>query len=149
MRLQKIRVHGFKRFGEPVELVADGKLTAVVGPNEAGKTSLLRAIEHLTSGDDFVASGGSRDFTRDTQPKKSQAIVQALFHLDDDDRAAVVSDVRDSSQIRWYKLTVQATGNLTHELIPPLHRDLKPRKRVLGTLGRIESRQVVANPLRS
>jgi hypothetical protein len=47
MKLTKLLLQGYRRFLEPTELRTRGKLTAVIGPNEAGKTSLLRALEGM------------------------------------------------------------------------------------------------------
>jgi uncharacterized protein YhaN len=40
MRLISVSVQGYKRFASPSTLIVDNPLVAIVGPNEAGKTSL-------------------------------------------------------------------------------------------------------------
>ncbi len=44
MRIKRFRVVGYKNFTEPVELVTDGPITVIYGPNNIGKSNLLEAI---------------------------------------------------------------------------------------------------------
>ncbi len=49
MKLLSAELKSFGRF-ESAKINLAGKLIAIVGPNEAGKTTLLRSLAHLTSG---------------------------------------------------------------------------------------------------
>jgi ABC-type sulfate/molybdate transport systems ATPase subunit len=51
-----VKVAGFRRFGQASTLNTTGKLVAILGPNEAGKSSLLDAIAML-SHDEAPARG--------------------------------------------------------------------------------------------
>ncbi len=73
VKLLKVTVDGFRRFAEPTSFVVNGKLTAIVGPNEAGKTSLLDALKYLNDGDAPIANS---DLTRGTE---RQPTVRAVF----------------------------------------------------------------------
>ncbi len=42
MKLIWIEIAGYKRFGEKSKLNTQNKLIALVGPNEAGKSSLIK-----------------------------------------------------------------------------------------------------------
>ncbi len=44
MKFKKLRLHGFKSFADPAELLFDDGLTAIVGPNGCGKSNLLEAL---------------------------------------------------------------------------------------------------------
>ena len=48
MDLVWVKVEGFRRFRESTTLNTNSKLIALLGPNEAGKSSLLKAILHLS-----------------------------------------------------------------------------------------------------
>jgi chromosome segregation protein len=44
LQITRLRVSGFKSFGEPVELLIEPGLTGVVGPNGCGKSNLVEAL---------------------------------------------------------------------------------------------------------
>ena len=44
MKINRLRLLGFKSFVEPTELVVGSGLTGVVGPNGCGKSNLLEAL---------------------------------------------------------------------------------------------------------
>ena len=44
MHINRLRLHGFKSFVEPTELIIERGLTGVVGPNGCGKSNLLEAL---------------------------------------------------------------------------------------------------------
>ena len=44
MQITRLRLHGFKSFVEPTELIIEKGLTGVVGPNGCGKSNLLEAL---------------------------------------------------------------------------------------------------------
>lgn len=47
MRMVSLRIAGFRRFERETTLDLTPRVLAVVGPNEAGKSSLLDAMEYL------------------------------------------------------------------------------------------------------
>jgi predicted ATPase len=86
MRLISARILGYGRLVD-ASINLDSKVIAIVGPNEAGKTTLLNALAHVSSDSALEAverSRGSKDITDATQ------FVEVKFVLDDADRESVV-----------------------------------------------------------
>lgn len=60
MRLESVTLSGFRCFGpDPITVRLGTEITAVVGPNAAGKTALLQALGKL-----FGVSRGQRTIER-------------------------------------------------------------------------------------
>ncbi|MGA3038974.1 MAG: AAA family ATPase [Vulcanimicrobiaceae bacterium] len=58
MILRRLRVTGFRRHSDPVELIFDDRLTFVTGPNEVGKSTVFEAVRYAL----FRRSGaGAKD----------------------------------------------------------------------------------------
>lgn len=85
MRLISITINGYKRFGTSSVLQVNGPLVAIVGPNEAGKTSLLSAIEHLSTTKHFIRT----EYAGRRVPDRNPAIVIADFLVEAADRTAL------------------------------------------------------------
>lgn len=99
-----------------------GKLTAIVGPNEAGKTSFLRAVEHLGSDAAFAP----RELTRDGD---GEAYVRAYFKLEDADFEAL-KGIHQADQIREFTFRRLSDGSNKTQVRPEPTRDLNPRRTV-------------------
>ena len=91
MKINQLRLLGFKSFVEPTELVVEAGLTGVVGPNGCGKSNLLEALRWVmgetshksmraAAMDDVIFSGTN------TRPARNSAEV-TLF-LDNAERKA-------------------------------------------------------------
>ena len=79
MKLIWVEINGYRRFEKKAKMNLDGKLIAIVGPNEAGKSSFLKALEHLNSSDAFTATGAAQELTRGANIPPEQIIVKAGF----------------------------------------------------------------------
>ena len=107
----------------------DGKLIAIIGPNEAGKSSLLEALEWLS--DETPAQ--ERQRTRHLPSPKT--FVWARFVLEEADREAL-SGVPEAAGVRQLVITKEANGGAKTEFVGPVHRDKRLRERVRKLLGR-------------
>jgi len=84
MRVSRIEFMGFRRLAQTGTRI-DGPLTAFVGFNEAGKTSLLHALAWFTDGGAIAPV----DYNRNRPPVNDRTpVVKVYFELDDDDKAA-------------------------------------------------------------
>jgi len=140
MKLISVALHGYKRFEQPSSMNVDGKLIAVVGPNESGKSSFLEALEHLNDHEPLVVSGGTRETTRNVNIPANQNVIKATYLLDDDDREAL-KDVQGGSEIRWCTVSKRVSGTHIYVFTPRPMRSLQPRRRAVQTLKDVSSRR--------
>jgi predicted ATP-dependent endonuclease of OLD family len=102
MRLIAFSVQGYRRFVEPTSVKVHGDLVAFVGPNEAGKSSLLKALSHLSEEGGFAAT---------ERPRRSSHSPELTWHLqlDDEDKAAVAG-IRDSERVERVAVIKRSDG---------------------------------------
>lgn len=84
MRLTKAQFCGYKRLAD-TSCNVDGKLIAFLGPNEAGKSSVLEALEWLSNGDPLVLANRSRSL----DVSDDDTVVRTTFVLEETDREAL------------------------------------------------------------
>ncbi|MXY43541.1 MAG: AAA family ATPase [Dehalococcoidia bacterium] len=102
MRLHKARVRNFRSIRETEWFTVQPDKTILVGPNEAGKTVLLKALQQINPPDDVPKFVPLRDYPRselsDLQLEgtsgghltpRQVTVVEASFVLDDEDEDAV------------------------------------------------------------
>src|SRR5213078_5151338 len=91
VRLLKLNLNGYRRFQESTSIVLEDRLTAIIGRNESGKSSLLAALQ--TMGSDAPIPPGDR--TRDSA---AELELVARFYVEAADRD-LVADVRGGPEI--------------------------------------------------
>lgn len=97
MRLTKVRIERFQNFMDAQTINIEPDVTCLVGKNESGKTTVLKALHRLKP-----ANGTARKFNLTTEYPRSRLArdrrqedlnrfcpVMAWFHLEDSDRAAL------------------------------------------------------------
>jgi len=131
MKLLKVRFRNFRRFRGTCALDVDEALVALVGPNEAGKSSVLDGIEILLT----RVPPEERDTSRGSA---TQAEVGGLFFLEPDDRDAIAGiHEGDLVQRAWVSRKSGSTTT-TWDLEPFPHRDLRPRSRCEGLVRALQ-----------
>ena len=122
MRLKLVRVRSYKRLAQVSKLDTRGPLIAIIGPNEAGKTSLLEAMAHISSREPFHA----REFTRSTEIDNEAWVVRAEFSLEPDDRA-LLGDLVPKDVDLTYSQNRYPQGDSKYSVIPRMPRDTTQR----------------------
>lgn len=87
MRVTSATIQGYGRLAK-TKINLDSKVIAIVGPNEAGKTTLLRALANLDVADELATPLRSRA----VEVSDDTVVTSVDFVLDDDDRR-IVSDL--------------------------------------------------------
>jgi energy-coupling factor transporter ATP-binding protein EcfA2 len=122
MRLGRVRVHGFRKLVD-TQCTVIGRVVAVVGPNEAGKSSLLDLLAR--TGDHEQIEFGARPRGKDVTD--SDVAVELWFRLGEDDLDAV-KHVPSPTRPVWYVLQKTYDGVLTGSLEPKMLRDQTTRR---------------------
>src|SRR3972149_2138184 len=131
MRLVYLKLSGFRRFLN-AEAQLHGRLIALVGPNEAGKSSLLDALEHLNSEGPYPRS----DISHEHDYPNNHPVLQARFLLDNSDREAM-SHLPGGSATRWFVMQKRRDGSFASWVEPAITLDLQPRQAVANALRRL------------
>ena len=134
MQLIKVRLHGYKRFAEESTMNVDGKVIAIIGPNEAGKSSFLQALEHFNHNDKFVPQNGRYQLTRGAEITDEQKVIWGLFRLDNVDRAEISTDEECFFHIKLVEIWKTKDGKRNCQLCEPLPRDESIRQGLKAAL---------------
>ena len=121
MRLIKARVQNYRSIIDSGEFEIEKLKTILVGPNEAGKTVLLKALQQLNKPDDVAGFDLLRDYPRSNfndittgkvDPKKV-TVVTGYFELDDED----LKNIPDQFKNCKYKVWRNYDNKVFHGLI--------------------------------
>lgn len=109
MRLIKARVQNYRSIIDTGEFDVEELKTIMVGPNEAGKTVLLKALQQLSRPDDVQGFDVLRDYPRSLyndistgKVKPSDVtVVTGYFKLDDEDKRLLPSEFHNCVYKVW------------------------------------------------
>lgn len=126
MRLIKARVQNYRSIIDSGEFEIENLKTIMVGPNEAGKTVLLRALQQLNKPADVQDFEVLRDYPRskfndiDTGKvdPKNVTVVTGYFELEDSDKAEIPEEFRNCK----YKFYKNIDNSTYHNLIDAPNR---------------------------
>src|SRR5215213_8016836 len=91
MKLNKLRLVGFKSFVEPTDFQIEHGLTGVVGPNGCGKSNLVEALRWVmgeTSHKSLRAAGMEDVIFAGTNTRPARNHAEVMLFLDNADRSA-------------------------------------------------------------
>jgi len=120
MRLGYIKFSGYKRFKDESTLSLNSKMVALIGPNEAGKTSTLKLLKHI-SNDTAFSIDENYKYDDEVTPK-----LLACFFLEQEDYKEI-----DSSVPKKFFIEKSITGERDFRIEPSLKRDKSLRKKIL------------------
>jgi predicted ATP-dependent endonuclease of OLD family len=103
MKLIKARVQNYRSIIDTGEFEIEELKTIMVGPNEAGKTVILRALQQLSKPEDISGFDVLRDYPRSkysdikrgTVLPKDVTVVTGYFKLDEEDKTLVPPEFKD------------------------------------------------------
>ena len=133
MRLVNFEIKGFRRF-KNAKVNLDNHLIAIVGPNEAGKSSLLQALSSINNDTKFPKTDLSRGMTFSDDDK----IIEAWFFLNKEEEE-LVAKFNGVGSPRWYIVYKEVNSELKHRIYPDLKRNLQPRNKAKKRLEEITS----------
>lgn len=126
MRLLRARVTNYRGIIDTGWFDLEKNKTIMVGPNEAGKTAVLQALQQINPPKDAPKLDALRDYPRSKYNEittgrvdpKAVTVVQVEFELDDEDRAAIPTSMHG---VR-YSFGRKLDNSAWHELLdaPPL-----------------------------
>jgi predicted ATP-dependent endonuclease of OLD family len=130
-----LRLSGYRRFERETTLDLTPRVVAIVGPNEAGKSSVLNALGRLGGPIEAVDLAQS-EFTARKVPEDEKVILSALFELDDEDSKAL-AEVPGAEEIRHWLQERTADGLCRASILPRLERDHSRRDAAVTDIGRM------------
>ncbi len=112
MRLIKARVQNYRSIKDTGEFEIENLKTILVGPNEAGKTVLLKALQQLSRPEGIDGFDIIRDYPRSLyndittgkiNPEEVE-VVRGHFELEDEDKALLPIEFKDCKYVLYRKL---------------------------------------------
>lgn len=139
MRLVKAEIHGFGRIASG-KVNLDNKVIAVVGPNEAGKTTLLRALAYMSNGLALSPSERSRgmDVADDT------TVVRVRYVLEEADKAQTAEFDLEEVPEGISLSRKAADGTVRRTVSPAPRKAVAPLVSAFSALKRTATKKAIA-----
>lgn len=152
MRLIKARVQNYRSIIDSGEFEIENLKTIMVGPNEAGKTVLLKALQQINKPEDVQGFEVLRDYPRSKfndidsgkVDPKNVTVVTGYFELEDSDKAEIPEEFRNCK----YKFYKNIDNSTYHNLIDaPSRLNFKDIKSdLLRLIAHLDKQYSIENP---
>lgn len=133
MKLSKARIQNYRSIIDTNWFEIEDKKTILVGPNEAGKTAILQALQHINPPDSTAELDALRDYPRSLYNDISSGrvkpnevtVVEAHFSLDADDMALLPPGFENCIYKRGRKLDNTSWHDIDGGPSVPKYKDIK------------------------
>ena len=133
MRLSKARIQNYRSIKDTGEFTLENYKTILVGPNEAGKTVVLKALQQLNKPKDIEGFDEIRDYPRSlyndittAKVKSSQTeVVRGWFLLEEEDKRLVPEKFHSCQYVLYRHLDNKGVHFLENAPIPNYFKDVK------------------------
>jgi predicted ATP-dependent endonuclease of OLD family len=139
MDLNHVKFNGFKRF-EKATLNTSGKIIALLGANEAGKSSILEALTFLNN-DLKLNPDIHLTIDRGEEPQDEDIILEAAFVLEEEDKKAI-KHLDKNNYVKWFYIKKQANGKRLFDIKPQMYRETEYCCQVINTMNRLTKDEV-------
>ncbi len=152
MKLTKARIQNYRSIIDTGEFDIEELKTIMVGPNEAGKTVILRALQQLNKPSDVAGFDVLRDYPRsmynDISTKKvlpkDVTVVTGYYTLEESDKELIPEEFKDCK----YKVHKNIDNKLYHSLenapLEIYYKDIKSD--LTRMLAHLDKQHKVENP---
>ncbi len=141
MRLIKAEISGFGRLASG-KVNLDNKVLAIVGPNEAGKTTLLKALAYIDNGSTLTPAERSRGLNI----PDDHTVVRVQYILDPRTDLEVIADLelQEPPMSIWLSRTAGGSAEPTVTVVPTPAKAIAPLAGAIKALRKLAVRRTYA-----
>ena len=115
--LSKVIIKNFLSIKEEQTIKINKDFTSVIGKNESGKSTILKAINKLNG-------YGIKNEEKNVELKSEESFIKGLFILDEEEINYINSDYEQNNDLGFYSLPNEY-GNLYYEIMIKENEDTK------------------------
>ena len=119
----KVNISGFKRF-DSATMYLDRKLIALVGPNEAGKSSFINALLSIENGNEY----SDQELTKGSGYESYSTIVK-IEYLIEEEELAKIKEFNGEGKPRYFEYYKTKAGNRYYGIIENIDSDIIKRNK--------------------
>ncbi len=152
MKLFKARVQNYRSIIDTGDFEVEQLKTIMVGPNEAGKTVILKALQQLNKPQDIAGFDVLRDYPRSLyndistgKVKPSQVtVITGYFALDEDEKKLIPEEFRNCIYKLYKNIDNQAYHSLENAPAKIYYKDIKSD--LARLTAHIDKQYIAENP---